>query len=727
MPTHFRTCTLCEAMCGLAIEHDAAGRVLAIRGDADDVLSRGHICPKGVALMDVDADPDRLRRPLVREGTAWREVSWADAIARTVQGLRDVQQRHGRDAVAVYNGNPTVHSLGAMLFVPPFVRALRTRNRYSATSVDQLPHHVAAMHCFGHGMLLPIPDLDRTDFLLVLGANPAASNGSLMSAGDPVGRLKAIRARGGRIVVLDPRRTETAALADAHHFIRPGGDAALLLALLHVVLAEGLGRDNHLAPHLDGVDALRTLAADWPPERVVAATGVPADAIRMLARDFARAPRAVAYGRVGTSMQRFGTLCAWLVTALNAVTGNLDSEGGAMFTHPAIEVVRGARSRMGRWRSRVRGLPEFDGELPVAALAEEIDTPGEGQVRALVTQSGNPVLSTPNGARLDRALASLDFMVSIDFYLNETTRHAHVVLPPAGPLERDHYDLAFRALAVRDTARFSPALRARHKDERHDWELLAALAEQLGGDRRARWQVKVMRTLGPARLVDLALRTGPYGAGVLARGRTGLTLKALRAAPHGIDLGPLRPAFPARLRTANGRIDLAPAALVADIARLAAHVDGIGAATSAPGAGTTDAGGTLALVGRRELRSNNSWMHNAERLVRGKVRCTLLVHPADAAARGIADGDTVRVTSRTGTVEVPVQLSDAMMPGVVSLPHGWGHGRAGTRLGVAAAHAGASINDLTDDALVDEGSGNAAFSGVAVTVVRVGEARADAG
>lgn len=767
MPTHYRTCTLCEAMCGLAIEHDQ-GRITAIRGDADDVLSRGHICPKGVALMDLDTDPDRLRRPLIREGTTWREVGWDEAIACAVRGIQRVQAAHGRDAVAVYNGNPTVHSLGAMLFVPPFVRALRTRNRFSATSVDQLPHHLAAARMFGHGLLLPIPDLDRTDHLLVLGANPAASNGSLMSAGDTMGRIRAIRARGGRVVVVDPRRTETARVADTHHFIRPGSDALLLLAMLHAIFAEGRERSGHLSSVTDGVQTIRTIAARFAPERVAHATGIDADTIRTLARDFAAAERAVCYGRVGVSMQSFGTLCAWAITVLNAITNNLDREGGAMFTHPAIEVVRGTgASRMGRWRSRVRGLPEYDGELPVAALAEEIETPGAGQVRAMVTQSGNPVLSTPNGARLDRAIASLDFMVAIDFYRTETTRHAHVILPPTGPLERDHYDLAFRALAVRDTARFSPALRTREKDERHDWEILAALAERLSGDRRARWQVRVMRTLGPARLVDLALRTGPYGAGVLARGRRGLALAALRAAPHGIDLGPLRRAFPERLRTPDRRIDLAPADIVADVARLelfVQEVDSVGTAGSARGARgagelrdewagaggahvdgvtqsrtnvqsvspappappalhavptrTTPDDTELALIGRRLLRSNNSWMHNSERLVRGKLACTLLIHPADAAARDIANGDTVRIASRTGTIDVPAEVSDTMMPGVVSLPHGFGHTRPGTTQRIAAAHAGASINDLTDDHRLDAPSGNAAFSGVPVRVVR---------
>ena len=707
---HHRTCTLCEAMCGLVITTDGE-RVTDIRGDADDPLSKGHICPKAVALQDVHTDPDRLRHPMRRIGDRWERIGWDEALALAVDGLRRVQRTHGREAVAAYVGNPTVHSLGAMLTIPDLLRALGTKNRYSATSVDQLPAHVAAMQMFGHALLIPVPDLDRTDHLLMFGANPAASNGSLMTAPGVMERLAAIRARGGRVVVIDPRRSETAAAATAHHFITPGTDALLLLALLHVVFADGVGVPGRLAAMTDGLDAVRALAERFPPERVADSTGIAADTIRTIAREFAATPRAVAYGRVGVSMQEFGGLATWLITVLNLACGRIDAEGGAMFTKPAVDLMhadqRSSRPRFGRWKSRVRGLPEFAGELPVAALAEEIETAGPGQVRALLTHAGNPVLSTPNGARLDRALAGLECFVAIDCYLNETTRHAHLILPPTSPLEREHYDLVFHTLAVRDTAKWSPAVFPRPHDARHDWEIANALTGALRGTTRARLRSAAIARLGPAFMVDVGIRRGPYGSGWNPLGG-GLTLAKVRAKASGLDLGALKPALPARLRTADRRIQAAPAMYLADVARLEARW------LAAPITPARDA--PLALIGRRALRSCNSWMHNYDRLVRGTDRCTLLMHPADADARGLAAGARVRIRSRVGAVEAAVELTDDIMPGVVSLPHGWGHGRAGTQLGIAAQHAGVSINDLTDDLRIDALTGNAAFSGEPVTV-----------
>jgi anaerobic selenocysteine-containing dehydrogenase len=712
--TRFRTCTLCEAMCGLALEVDG-GRVVSIRGDADDPFSRGHICPKGAALADVHADPDRLRQPMRRTPGGWQPVSWDEALDEAAERLRAVRHAHGRDAVAVYQGNPTVHNFGSMLYAPGFIRALGTRNRFSATSVDQLPHHLAAYWMFGHGLLIPIPDIDRTDFFLVLGANPAVSNGSLMSAPDAAGRIKAIRRRGGTVVVVDPRRTETAALADRHHFIRPGTDALLLLALLHVVFAEGLEKPGRLAEMTDGLDAVRTLAADFPPERAASATGIAAEEIRALARAFAAAPSAVCYGRCGVSTQAFGGLAHWLINLLNLVTGNLDRPGGAMFTRPAVDVVKRSRpGSYGRWTSRVRGLPEYGGELPVATLAEEILTPGEGQVRALVTSAGNPVLSTPNGAQLDRALAGLDFMVSVDFYLNETTRHAHLILPPTSPLEHDHYDLVFYALSVRNAAKYSPALFPAPPGALHDWQIFLGLQRRLERGAKARLRHAALARMQPHGLLDLGLRTGPYGAGFRPFAR-GLSLGRLRKHPHGMDLGPLQPALPARLFTADRKIHAAPAPLLEDVARLRARLlEG-----EADAGAAAEGGFDLLLMGRRQLRSNNSWMHNYPRLMKGRDRCTLLLHPADAAARGIQAGATVRVGSRAGSVEVAAELSEEVMRGVVSLPHGFGHGRAGIGQTVAAAHPGASANDVTDDQLVDALGGNAALNGVPVRVERV--------
>jgi anaerobic selenocysteine-containing dehydrogenase len=716
--THFRTCTLCEAMCGLAIELEG-GRIVSIRGDEADPFSRGHICPKGVALQDIHADPDRLRWPVRRTQNGWQRIGWAEALDETAERLRAVQREHGRDAVAVYLGNPTVHNYGSLLYGPGFVRALRTKNRFSATSVDQLPHQLVAYWMFGHQLLIPIPDIDRTDFLLILGGNPAASNGSMMSAPDVTGRIKAIRARGGRVVLVDPRRTETAALVDRHHFVRPGTDAVLLMALLHVVFAEGLEKPGRVEAFTDGIERVREIVADVDPARAAAVTGIDADAIRALARDFAAAPSAVCYGRFGVSTQEFGALCHWLINLLNLVTGNLDRPGGAMFTRPAVDALgrakRGGAGRGGyaRWTSRVRGLPEAGGELPVAVLAEEILTPGAGQVRALVTSAGNPVLSTPNGARLEEALPRLDFVVSIDFYVNETTRHAHLILPPPSPLEHEHYDLAFYLLSVRNAAKYSPALFAAPDGALHDWEIFLGLQQRLERGWKARLRHAALRRLGPEGMLDLGLRQGPYGAGFVPL-RKGLTLRRLKRSQHGLDLGPLVPMLPERLFTPDGRIAAAPAPLLEDTRRLRARLlDG----TAAPASD----GFPLRLIGRRQLRSNNSWMHNYERLVRGKERCTLLVHPADAAALGVTAGARARVVSRAGAFEAPVEISDSVMPGVVSLPHGWGHDRSEVHLSVAGRHAGVSINDATDAQQVDALSGNAILNGVPVRVERAAD------
>jgi anaerobic selenocysteine-containing dehydrogenase len=708
-------------MCGVVIESDARG-ITTIRGDREDPFSQGHICPKAMGLKDVHEDPDRLRRPMKREGSEWRTMEWDEAFDEVARRLREVAERHGHDAVAVYQGNPTVHNYGSLLFSPTFVRALRTKSRFSATSVDQLPQMLASLLMFGHQLLLPVPDVDRTQHMLILGANPAVSNGSLMTAPGIARRLEAIRARGGRVVLIDPRRTETAELVDAHHFIKPGSDALLLLALIHVVFDEGRVALGRLGAFTDGLDAVAQLARRFSPERVEGAVGIAAATIRTIARDFAAAERAVCYGRVGICTQDFGGVASWLVNVLNIVTGNFDREGGAMFTHPAVDIVSitakaHQKGHFGRYKSRVRGLPEFGGELPVAVLAEEIDTPGEGQIRALVTSAGNPVLSTPNGARLDRALAGLDLMVSIDFYLNETTRHAHYILPPTFALEHDHYDLVFHALAVRNTAKYSPPLAPRPEHARHDWEIFNELTWRIAdsgalAQLKARAQATALARLGPRGLLELGLRAGPYG--LLSRGPgKGVRLRVLDQSPHGVDLGPLRPSFPERLYTKGRRIELAPAQLLADVDRL--ERERLDAAASSAG---------LELIGRRELRTNNSWLHNSARLVKGPPRCTLQMNPADAKARGLATGRLVTVTSRVGSVTVALDVTTDVMPGVVSLPHGWGHGRPGVRMAVAQAHPGASINDLTDEARVDSLSGNASFSGVQVEVVAADEARA---
>ena len=734
-----RICPLCEATCGLRLTLND-GRVDDLRGDPDHVLSHGYVCPKAIGLVAVDDDPDRVRTPLVRRDGEQVEASWEEAFAEADGLLRGVAERHGRNAVAIYAGNPNVHNLAGLLYLPVLIRALGTRNVYSASTVDQMPKQVSAGLMFGTMLSIPIPDVDRTQMLVVIGANPLESNGSLMTAPDMRGRLRRLRERGGRLVVVDPRRTRTAEIADQHIAITPGTDALLLAAVAQVILAEGLTCTRQLDPHLAGMERLPAALAPFTPETVAPVCRVSPEVIRGLARDLAAAPSAAVYGRIGTTAQEFGTLASWLVDVVNVLTGNLDREGGAMFTRAAAgarnttgEPGRGRGLALGRWRSRVRGAAEAGGELPAACLAEEIDTPGEGQVHGLVVVAGNPALSLPNGARLGRALASLEALVCVDVYRNETTRHAHVLLPVPGALQRAHYDLAFTQLSVRDYACYSPAVLPRDPGQPDDWEILLRLAgiamgmgpaADLGAlddlvahtlvERevatahspvQGRGVDEVLALLaprrGPERLLDLMLRCGPHGDGFGAR-PDGLSLALLEDRPHGVDLGPLRPRLPEVLRTPSGKVEVAPEPILADLERLRASLE--------------RRRDTLVLVGRRDLRSNNSWMHNVPVLVRGPERCTLHLHPEDALRCDVRDGDTVVVRSRVGEVRLTAEVTDRVLPGVVSIPHGWGHDDPGTRLSVASARPGVNVNVLVDDSVLDPLSGTAALNGVPVTV-----------
>ena len=702
---------LCEAVCGITVESDGA-RATRIVGDKDDPFSRGHICPKVAAIDDVRTDPDRVTRPLrkTKSGT-FAPVAWNEALDEIASRILTTQREHGRNAVGLYLGNPTVHSSGAILGALLFYRALRSRSRFSATSVDQLPHMLAALEMFGSQTLLPVPDIDRTHFFLVLGANPLVSNGSLMTTGGIGPRIAALRARGGRMVVIDPRRTETAQKADAHHFIVPGTDAHLLAAMLHVLFAEKRVRLGALTAFADGLGALEEGVREFTPARVAPITGIPEDTITALAREFADAQSAACYGRVGVCTQEHGSVAAWLAFALSAVTGNVDRAGGMMFPTPAIDLAAlaarsGSNGSFARYKSRVRGLPEFGGELPMAAFAEEIETPGPDQIRTLVTLAGNPVLSAPNGRRIERALATLEFMVSVDLFVNETTKHATYILPTHFGLERDHFDIVFNAFAVRNTARFVEGIFAPAGETRADFDVLADLAARIGlksaTNKQRVWgaTARVLRAVGLRRVLDGLLRTGPYK----------LSVKKLLASPHGVDLGPLQPRLPAQLGTRDKRVRLAPDLHMKELARIATEITAPAAAAHAP------ANRSLALIGRRSLRSNNSWMHNAHRLVKGPTECTLLMHPSDAEARGLTNGAQVRVASHVGAITVPLEVSAEVAPGVVSMPHGWGHARDGVELRVARAHAGESINDITDDAFLDRLSATASFSGVRVTV-----------
>jgi anaerobic selenocysteine-containing dehydrogenase len=748
--TAFRTCPLCEAGCGLEIglrdEPDGPTVVTRIRGDMADVFSKGFICPKGSTLTHFHDDPDRLRRPVVKRDDEFVEVGWDEAFATIEARVLPILAEHGRHASAVYLGNPGAHSIGPMLFNRNVIQALGTRNRFSASTVDQRPKEISASLMFG-SVAVPVPDLDRTDFLLMLGANPHASNGSLCTAPDYPGRLDRIQERGGTIVVVDPRRSETAARADQHLAIRPGTDAHLLAAIAHTLLDEGLADPSDVAEHCTGLDDLPALLAPFTPTTVAPVCGIDARTIRQLAADLAAAPTAAVYGRIGTCTQEFGTLASWLVDVVNILTGNLDRIGGAMFPRGAVGQPStkgtpgtGRGFTMGRVASRVSGLPEALGEFPVTALAEEIETPGEGQVRVLVTLAGNPVASNPNAGRLDAALASLEFMVAVDPYVNETTRHADVILPPPSPLQKSHYDLALLNFAVRNVANYSPAVLAldigpdgvRQPEE---WEILLRLAAVLAGlgldvdvdgfvvdaaramlasaarddhGPVAGRDVDEMEAMlgdrrGPERLLDVMLRTGPYGDAFGAR-PAGLTLAVLEANPHGVDLGALEPGrVPDLLRTPSGRIELTPPVLVADLDRLQASL-------------TRDWDASMVLVGRRHVRSNNSWMHNLRMLTKGRNRCTMQIHPDDAARLGIGDGAPAQVTSRVGSVVVAAELTDAIRPGVVSIPHGFGQDAPGVRLRVASEYRGVNTNVLTDEYFSDPVSGNIALNGVPVTV-----------
>jgi anaerobic selenocysteine-containing dehydrogenase len=727
----YTTCPLCEATCGLELTLDG-DRITAVRGDAADVFSRGFICPKGAALGQLDTDPDRLRGPLVRRDGQLTPATWAEAFAAVHAGLTRIIDRYGRDAVALYLGNPNVHSFAGGLYAGALRRALGSRNVYTASTLDQMPKHVSCGYLFGNPLAIPVPDVDRTDFLIVLGADPYTSNGSLWTAPDLPGRLAALRRRGGRLVVVDPRRSRTARAADRYLPIRPGTDVYLLLGMVNELFAADLVAPGRLADHVEGIERVRELVAPYPPEAVAPRCGIDAATIRELTHDLARAPRAAVYGRIGTTTVEYGTLTSWLVDVLNILTGNLDRPGGAMFALPAHGrrgTGKGRGFTTGRWHSRVRGLPEVLGELPTATLADEIGTPGEGQVRALVTVAGNPALSAPNGDRLGAALAGLDFMVAVDPYLNETTRYADVILPPPPPSRQPHYDFSFLGLSVRNVANFSPAPVPPEPGTIDECEILPRLVAILAGlgpdaDLDALAEAQAVQTLericaDPAspvhgaepgklaaaldggtraeRALDLMLRTGPYGDW-FGREPDGLSLSRLRAAPHGIDLGALEPRIPEVLRTPSGRIELCPEPIVAHLARLQAT-------SEAP---------EFVLIGRRHLRSNNSWMHNVPALMKGRPRCTVVVNRADATRLGLADGGLARVTSRVGAVELPVEVTDDIAPGVVSIPHGWGHDAPGTRLTVARGQSGVNVNRITDDLRLDPLSGTAVLNAVPV-------------
>lgn len=697
--THFRTCNLCEAMCGIVIQHDGL-KVLSIKGDKDDPFSKGYICPKATALQDLHEDSDRLRHPVERTANGWKEISWPEALDKVAAGIQSVQKKHGQNAFGIYLGNPNVHNLGGMLTIKHLLSSIKTRSRFSATSIDQLPHHIVSMHLFGHMLRIPVPDVNRTQYMLIIGGNPLASNGSIMTAPNMRQKLKDIKARDGKVVVIDPRRTETADIASEHHFIRPATDVLLLLAMLNEIYLQGYAdkaraKNNRAAALAPEIERIADFAKDYSAESVADITGISASEIKRLVKEFCEAESSVCYGRMGVSVQEFGLLSQYLIMVINIVTGRLDEVGGLMFPNPGVDVVNNSGpGYLGKRHSRVSNLPDFNGDYPVVAMADEMLVEGAGQLKGFMTVAGNPVLSTPNGEKLDEAFASLDFMVAIDYFVTETSRHAHIILPPVSPLERDHYDVTFNNFAVHNVAKYSKALFAKKKSAKHDWQIYLELAKRL--DKKAALATKIERRLvnilGPKFMLDQGLRRGPYA---------GMTLNKLKKNPNGIDLGPLKRMLPQALKHKDKQIHLNIDFYQADLERVREMMQNYDDKQ-------------VLLIGRRHVRSNNSWLHNSYRLVKGKLRCTLMLHPETAKEYGIEDGQNVKVTSRVGNVIITAEVTDELMPKVVSIPHGWGHGRKGVKQKIAQAHAGVSVNDLTDDTLIDQLSGNAAVNGVPV-------------
>jgi anaerobic selenocysteine-containing dehydrogenase len=694
---HYRTCNLCEAMCGLEITYKEK-KVISIVGDKKDPLSKGFICPKSLALKDLYEDPDRLKTPIKRTENGWQEISWTEAFDEVEIQIKKIQEKYGNNAVATYQGNPNVHNVGSMLYGGPFLKSLKTKQKYSATSADQLPHHIASLKMFGHQMLIPIPDIERTDYLLILGANPGASNGSLLTAPGFPQKIKSIQKRGGKVINIDPRFTETSKISSQHLYINPGKDALFLLSLLHVIFDQGIEEKTHLSNYLKGLEEIKEIVKEYSPKKTALLIGIDSLEIQKIAKDFMNSKTAVCYGRMGVSTQEYGGICQWLINVLNIVTNNMDKVGGAMFTKPAIDLVymTGIQGKVGnfdRYRSRVHNLPEYSGELPVATLADEILTEGDGQIKMFICTAGNPVLSAPNGKKMEKALEKLDFMVSIDIYLNETSKYANIILPTTNGLETLHYDLVFHQLAIRNTAKLSEILFEKDENQKHDWQILNELTERI---------TEKKNSLTPEMMLDNMFQYSPYK-------EANLSVNKLKENPNGIDLGSLQPLLIKRIFTVDKKINVSPKIFIDDLKRLDKELykDTKEEETKYP----------FALIGRRHLRNNNSWMHNSKLLMKGKNRCTVLMSSKDANNLSITDHQKIKIISNVGSIELPVEISDEMKEGVLSIPHGFGHNRNGTKIKLAEENAGESINDLTDDNKIDKLTGNANFSGTRVKVI----------
>ena len=732
--TVYRSCPTCEASCGLKLEIDPARQdILSIKGDDLDPRSRGYVCAKSQAFAHVHGDPERLRRPVKRVGDEWVEVDWDEALDAVAHRLAEVRAQHGKDAIALYYGNPNGHNFHTQIYTQMLIQMLNTERFFSAGSVDQQPKNLACDLLYGNAWLFPVPDLSRTDFFVCMGGNPLVSQGSLLGAPNTARYLDGIRSRGGRVVVIDPRRTETALASDQHIFIRPGTDALFLFAWVNELFRRDLVAMGALGERVEGLDELQALAEPFTPEAVAGRTGVDAGTMRALVDDFARAERPVLYGRIGLCTQAFGTLASWLVDVVNLLQGRLDEVGGAMFARPATgqneQTGEIGQLQHSRWRSRVRGFPEYMGMLPASCMAEEMECTGKDAIRALLCVAGNPVLSVPNGKRIDRALGNIGFVVALDIYINETTRHADYILPSTTQLEHSNYDFLFAAFAQRNFARYSPAVFEPAADSRDQCDIILELLARMNGLQAADLEALMLDGMigeilkapalshldaqtvrdataghgGSERLLDILLRAGPYGDR-FEFGADGLNLDRVKDHAHGMDLGPLQPnILPEMIRTEGGRIRLLHPLLAADIERLQ---------------GTLSEGvPELVLIGRRHIRDMNSWLHNLNHYARGKNRCTLMINPQDARSRGLVDGGQAKISSRVGELVVPVEYHDGLMPGVVSLPHGFGHRYRGTRQSVARdTLPGVSANDLVDDQALDIPSGTSVVNGVPVSV-----------
>lgn len=703
---HYSTCTLCEAMCGIEVTTQER-EILSIVGDKQNPFSEGHVCPKAMALKDLYDDPERIRTPLKKQNGEWLPIGWDEALDTVAEKLFSTQQQHGVESVATYLGNPNAHNMGAILFGPYFYRALKSHNRYSATSVDQLPHHIVSRQLFGHQSQIPIPDIDHTQHFMIIGGNPLASNGSIMTVPHIKRRLKAIQNRNGKVVVIDPKKSETADVSDEHHFIKPGTDALLMLAMLHTLFDLQKVTDSVLFEHAPDLMQVEQYVSAYPAKKVADKIGMSEAQIIQLVNDFCDAESAVCYGRMGASVQAFGTLTQYLIMLFNMLTGNLDRRGGMMFTQPAADLLpHSGRGSIANFHSRVRNLPAFAGEFPVSALAEEITTAGEGQIKAMLVGAGNPILTTPNGQQLDKAFEQLEFLVAVDFYITETSRHANIILPPVTALERDHYDIVFHNFAVRNSAKFSEAIFEPTDNSKTDWQIYLGLAERM--DKLYGLPTEHYEGLWkkqPKGVVDDLLKSGRYKHNDQALG-----INLLIAHPHGIDLGPLQPDLPEAIYHNDKKIDLSFDYFFADLERLDKHFFDV----------SNVADDSLQLIGRRHLKTNNSWLHNSRRMVKGTnnglSRCTAQIHPQDALKFSINDQQMIKVTSRVGQVTIPAEITDKIMPGVISIPHGWGHNKKGSQWQTAEQHAGVSVNDLTDEMLLDELSGNAVLNGVPVNI-----------